>query len=155
MSSILAYASLLTIFRQKNVARFYAASVYLLVAMAHELAFKDVDGPQYYGIAAMADLLIMILTSQISRMPKMVINLHRLCLVSIIGNGIGWVMWYSYMPPNLYNYFFVALYIWAIIILCERDHAGVDEFRADSWFNSIFGLTRSGCGYSLKGSKEI
>ena len=146
--------SWLTLFRQLNAPRLYAALAYILVNTSCEFFFADTD-VYYYGIAAMADLLIMILTSQIRPMPKMVINLHRLCLASIVGNGIGWIMWYSYMPPDIYNYFFMALYIWAIFILCERNHAGVDEFRADSWFNSIFGLTRSGCGYSLKGSKEI
>jgi hypothetical protein len=155
MSSILAYVSLLTIVRQKTAARFYAASIYLTVVMVHELVFKDIGGPYYYGIAAMADLLIMILTGQITPMPKMVINLHRLCLVSIVANGIGWLMWFSYMPPDLYDYFFMALYIWAIFILCERNHAGLDEFRPDNWISSVLGSTRSGIGYSLKDSKKI
>ncbi|ACG60389.1 hypothetical protein phiPLPE_67 [Iodobacter phage PhiPLPE] len=103
----------------------------------------------------MADLLIIILTGQIRQMPKMVINLHRLCLVSIVGNGMGWLMWYSYMPPDLYNYFFVALYIWAIIILCERDHAGMVEPGTDSWINRILGNYSTGLRNSFKGSKGL
>jgi len=155
MASLLAYASLLTIFNQRNATRFYAAAVYLFVAMVHELAFKDVDGPQYYGIAAMADLLIMILTSQINPMPRMVVNLHRLCLISIIANGIGWLMWFFYLPPDFYNGIFIVLYAWAIIILCERDHAGVDEFRADSWINHILGRDRSGLRHAIKSETKI
>lgn len=154
MIPLIVGVSWLTLIRQRNAPRLYAALAYLLVNTSCEFFFADTD-VYYYGIAAMADLLIIILTGQIKHMPKMVINLHRLCLASIVGNGIGWIMWYSYMPPDLYNYFFVALYIWAIFILCERDHAGVDEFRADSWVNSILGRNRSGFGYSLKGSKEI
>ena len=146
--------SWLTLIRQRNAPRLYAALAYLSVNTSCEFFFADTD-VYYYGIAAMADLLIMILTSQINPMPKMVVNLHRLCLVSIIANGIGWLMWYSYMPPDLYNYFFVALYIWAIIILCERDYAGVDEFRADSWFNSILGRNNPSASYSFKSGKSI
>lgn len=146
--------SWLTLMRQRNAPRLYAALSYLIVNTSCEFLFADTD-VYYYGIAAMSDLLIMILTSQISPMPKMAINLHRLCLVSIIGNGVGWLMWYSYMPPDLYNYFFVALYIWAIIILCERDYAGVDEFRADSWINRILGNYSAGLRNSFKGSKGL
>ena len=144
----------LTLIRQRNAPRLYAALVYAAVNTFCEFFLAD-TGVYYYGIAAMADLLIMILTSQISPMPKMVVNLHRLCLISIIANGIGWLMWYFYLPPDFYNGIFIMLYAWAIIILCERDHAGVDEFRADSWINRILGRDSSSDCHAFKSETKI
>jgi len=146
--------SWLTLIRQRNAPRLYAALVYAAINTACEFFLAD-TGVYYYGIAAMADLLIMILTSQINPMPRMVVNLHRLCLISIIANGIGWLMWFFYLPPDFYNGIFIVLYAWAIIILCERDHAGVDEFRADSWINHILGRDRSGLRHAIKSEAKI
>lgn len=64
-------------------------------------------------------------------------------------------MWYFYFPPDLYNYSFMGLYIVGIFILCERDHAPMDDPGTSSWLGDVFGRSCSSAGYSFKSGKKI
>ena len=44
-----------------------------------------------------------------------------------MANFAGWIMWYLYLDPTAYNAVFVAIYLYAIMILTSRDPADVGD----------------------------
>lgn len=125
---------MVAVFLQPNAPRFYAAVCFLAITLSHEGIAGHLTGLAYYGSAALFDLLIIILTAGINPVPRMVLWLHRVCMVSIVANGIGWVMWYAYWPPYAYDATFIVIYLWALVTLLERDAADdMGGFTADSW----------------------
>lgn len=138
----LIYALLVATLTQPNAPRLFAAVTFVGVILLHELAFSSLDGLMYYGSAALLDLLIVVITSGINPVPKMVLSLQRLCLFSILLNLLGWVLWLLYLPPWPYDLAFVAVYAWALYILIRRDRADVGGFTMAGWV-SCFRFDRS------------
>lgn len=138
----LIYALVVVALIQPNAPRLFAAVVFVAVISLHEALFSPLDGLQYYGSAALFDLLIIVLTSGINPVPRMVLSLHRLCIVSILANMAGWVIWFFYFPPLAYDLAFVAINSWALFILIKRDGANVGGYSLDSWA-SCFRFNRS------------
>ncbi len=138
----LMFALVAVAFIQPNAPRLFAAVVFVGVVSLHEALLSHLDGLQYYGSAALFDLLIIVLTSGINPVPRMVLSLHRLCIVSILLNMAGWVLWFFYFPPLAYDLAFVAVYAWALLILIKRDGANVGGYSLDSWA-SCFRFNRS------------
>lgn len=85
----LMYALLAVAVFQPNAPRLFAAVLFVSIISLHELLLSDLDGLQYYGSAALFDLLIIVLTSGINPVPRMVLSLHRICFVSILANMAG------------------------------------------------------------------
>lgn len=140
--STLLYALIAVVFFQPSAPRFFAAASFVAVTFSHELFFVDYDGLAYYGSAALLDLGIIVITSGINPLPKMVLRLHVICAVSIFINLLGWLLWLSYLPPTLYDMAFVALYAWALVTLIRRDKLDVGGYSLDSW-GSCFRFNRS------------
>lgn len=120
-------------FIQPNAPRLFAALIYTGAMLLHEVIFADYVGLMYYGSAALLDLGIIVLTSGISPVPKMVLTLHKICLVSILANLAGWLMWYSYYPPLAYDAAFAVIYAWTLLTLINRDRLNVGGYTLDSW----------------------
>lgn len=120
-------------FIQPNAPRFFAAVIFVSITLLHELFLSHYDGLLYYGSAALFDLAIIILTSGINPVPRMVLSLHRICIVSILVNLLGWVIWFFYLPPLTYDLAFVVLYAWALITLINRNGLDVGGYTLDSW----------------------
>lgn len=129
----LIYALIVVAFIQPNAPRLFAAVLFMAVITLHEFLLSDLDGLQYYGSAALFDLLIIILTSGINPVPKMVLSLHRICIASILVNLLGWVLWFFYFPPLVYDAAFACLYAWTLIIFIIRDGVNVGGYSLDSW----------------------
>lgn len=127
---------------QPNAPRFFAAVVFVGAILLHARFLSHLDGLQYYGSAALFDLLIIVLTSGVNPVPQMVLSLHRLCIVSILANAAGWALWFFYFPPLAYDVAFVGIYAWALFILIERDGANVGGYTLGSWA-SCFRFNRS------------
>jgi len=142
----------LTVLIQPNAPRLFAALLFVGLTLIHEFFMSDLDGLAYYGSAALLDLGIIILTSGITPVPKMVIDLHRICMVSILINFIGWLIWLAYLPPAAYDSAFVILYLWAVYILINKDSADVGGFTMGGWescfhfntYSRISGIDRNG-----------
>lgn len=135
---------------QPNAPRLFAALVFVGVTLSHEVFLSNYDGLSYYGGAALFDLAIIIATSGIRPLPQMVLSLHKICLVSILANFMGWVIWFLYFPPIIYDISFVVIYTWALITLIKRSGLDVGGYTLDSWavcfcFNSS--TWRSYCSY--------
>lgn len=106
---------------QPTASRSFAAVVFVCVAWSHELYFAHLDGFAYYGSAAAADLAIIVALKLISEPPPVVLTLARICLVSMVVNLFGWVMWRAYLPPEPYNVVMAGVFVWALITLISRD----------------------------------
>jgi len=118
---------------QPNAPRFFAAVLFVSATLLHELFLSDTEGALYYGTAALFDLAIIILTTGISPIPRMVIDLHKICMYSIVANFFGWVLWRNYLPPLAYDTAFVVVYAWALITLIKRNGHDVGGYSMDSW----------------------
>ena len=124
-------------FFQPTAPRFFAAAIFVGVTATHELIFSGLVGLQYYGSAALFDLAIIILTSGIHPVPKMVLTLHKICMVSIVANLGGWVLWARYYPPLLYDLSFLGIYAWTLITLIGRTKADVGGFAVGDWVSCV------------------
>lgn len=118
---------------QATAPRFFAAFVFVGVTLLHEVFLADADGLLYYGSAALFDLAIVILLSGVHPLPKMVLALQQICIVSIFVNLFGWVLWVLYLPPTAYNTSFVLLYFWALLALINRGANDVGGYTMASW----------------------
>lgn len=114
-----------TLLFQKSQQRLLLASFYVVINTAHLLLFNNLDGYSYYVMSAIFDLLVMISVSAI-HIPQ-TISLQKLCIISIIANFAGWLMWLFYLDPAAYNAVFIAIYIYAIVILTSRDRSNVGD----------------------------
>lgn len=132
-------------FIQPNAPRFFAAVTFVSVTFLHELFLSHYDGLLYYGSAALFDLFIIVITSGIHPVPKMVLSLHKICIASILINLAGWVLWFFYFPPLVYDAAFVVLYVWALITLINRNGLDVGGYTLDSWA-TCFRFNRSAWG---------
>lgn len=154
ITTILLSAIGLAVLLQPNAPRFFAALMFASATLSHELFLSHLDGLMYYGSAALIDLAIIILTSGINPVPKMVIALHRICTVSIIANFAGWVMWSLYLPPLTYDLMFMVIYAYTLIILIRKDGVDVGGYGVDSWRSCFHFDQRARAIYSaVNGSK--
>ncbi len=122
-------------FVQPNAGRMYAGFVFITMTLVHDIFLSDLYGTLYYFSAGACDLLIMILIAGIRPIPKMVLKLHMLCIISCLSNLFGWAIWFSFYPPFLYNVLFVFIYLYALYVFIKRDSSDVGDFTLDSWIS--------------------
>jgi len=140
--TLLMIAIVIVAFLQPNAPRLFAAVSFISFLLAHEFFMYGYEGLQYYGSAALFDLAIIILTSGINPVPKMVLSLHKICMVSIVANLAGYLLWYYYLPLTAYNATFVVINVWTLIILIKRNNLDVGDYTVDSW-SSCFRFNRN------------
>jgi hypothetical protein len=131
--TILFYAVAVAACFQPNAPRLFAALIFVAFALLHEWLLADATGLRYYSSAALFDLAIIVLTSGIRPLPKMVLHLHIVCMVSVLANFGGFWLWYSFHPSIVYNLTFVAIYAWALFVLIKRTDRDVGGYALDSW----------------------
>ena len=153
--TLLIYAVLIVAFLQPNAPRFFAAVIFIGITLLHELLLSSYDGLQYYGSAALFDLAIIIITSGINPVPKMVLSLHRICIVSIFANLAGWVLWFFYYPPLAYDAAFALIYVWTLITLIKRNGLDVGGYTLDSWATCFRFNRYSWDNYSYKHGGKV
>jgi len=110
---------------QPDSVRLLAALCFVMFTVTHGALFSDLDGGLYYATAALFDLLIIIFLSMINPIPRMVVTLQTICVVSIGVNFVGWGIWTQYLPPTAYDKAFVVIYLWAIWALLRRNEVDV------------------------------
>ncbi len=103
----------------------FAAVVFVLVIVTHDLFLSETTGITYYGSAALFDLAIVVLLSGVRMHEDIVLNLQRICMVFIAVNGLGWIAWMVYLPPEAYNATCTMVYVWALLTLIKRTWANV------------------------------
>lgn len=146
MIRLLVISILIAAIFQKDKKRTISAFIFSCVTLLHEIFMKDLDGFLYYGSAALFDLAIIIIFSKMESLSYMVIRLQKVCIVSMFVNIIGWMMWYMYYPPDIYNISFMFLYLWTIAILLEQ------ERLFDVGINTMGGLPSCFSGHAAPGN---
>ncbi len=153
--TLLIYALVIASFLQPNAPRLFAAVIFMSPTLLHEVLLSCYEDLEYYGAAALLDLAIIILTSGINPVPKMVLSLHKICIVSIFANFGGWLLWYFDYPPLAYDVTFALIYVWALIILIDRDKLDVGDYTLDSWFSCFRFNRHSWARYCYKFAGKV
>ena len=120
-----------TLFFQPSQSRLYTGAVFAAVLLIHEVLFSASVGLMYHGSASLFYVLIIILTSAAAPVTRLVLDIHKICLASIIINALGWTLWFFYFPPVAYDIAYIGLHCWAIYALMQRTKRKEDGFRTD------------------------
>lgn len=106
-----------------------AAIMFTVVTVGFSVLWDGLDGMLYYPAAALADFTVIILLSFFTVTP-IIIRLFWLSILSVLFNAGGWLLWWAYMPPTVYNWCFGLLYTVAItVILLRNDTDGLRFIR--------------------------
>lgn len=97
-----------------------AAIMFVVVTVGFSVLWDGLDGMLYYPAAALADFTVIILLSFFTVTP-IIIRLFWLSILSVLFNAGGWLLWWAYMPPTVYNWCFGLLYTVAIIVILLRN----------------------------------
>lgn len=104
--------------------RNFSAIVFVTACILHDLLFSQYGGFLYYGSAAIFAYCSLSLVDTSS-------SLQFSCIASIILNTFGYIAWFLYYPPNLYNHAFLSLYI-ITAVMCIKDwRDGAGNYRGD------------------------
>lgn len=88
-----------------------------LVAISHSLIMSDTPAviyDWYYFTACLSNLFLILLFGAIFE-SKEVLRYNVFLVLCILGNFAGWLIWYFYLPKEIYNYYFIALYAGLLI----------------------------------------
>lgn len=82
----------------------------------------------FHGTAGMVDLLLLYVSPALIS-GRVCDDTQLLCLVSIGGNFIGWILYLAYAPPSFYNVFMWSLtYVqFARLLLDDRNDNSADS----------------------------
>jgi len=92
------------------LARNACGLLFVAASFLHSTFLAHLDGFLYYGSAAFFAYLTLLLSSRS-------IVVQVICLISIVLNMFGYMVWYLYMPPTIYNYTCCILYIVAAFVI--------------------------------------
>lgn len=107
---------------QLTIERFFVASIYIYGnVLVHELLFSGLDGLPYYWSAALMDLVTITLLSSVCFIDKLKWQVIIICMISMIINAGGWLVWFLGMEPMVYNLSFVMLNAYTIYLLISGD----------------------------------
>lgn len=134
------YILLIITLVQPNAARRVVAGIFCCITLSHDIYLSHLDGFLYYGSAAFFDLVIILLLAALYAPCDMILKLQKVCLVSILVNLIGWVCWYLYLPPVVYNVAFLLIYLHVLVILSHD----LGDTTVGSRYSGICGYTPTG-----------
>ena len=123
--TLMLFAIVLASLLQPNKSRLLPALIFTTEITTHDIFFGDLIGVQYYATAALSSLLVVILLSKIKNINKTVLALQALCVVSILVNALGCLIWFFYISPIFYDTVFVFIYIAAFFVLMRADSEDV------------------------------
>lgn len=118
--TILFILLLIVVVLQPTRARVYTAAVFGQVAFFHDALTHHMEGGGYYIWAAAADVLVMILLIPVSSRCIVAYRITHLAFMSILLNVLGWLLWYNFYEPTVYDASFIVLYVCALITLIKR-----------------------------------
>ena len=112
-------------------------------AMLHWHAFSDAGDVAYYVSACTLDVLCALMLTMLR--CKLSIDVATLALMGAAANLAGLVMWFAYLPPNVYN---ASITIITGLQVMRLLRVQGDDMAGDTWFH------RWGCvvrGHHLRG----
>lgn len=141
ISSLIAALVVVAIF-QPSASRLMAALIFAGVILTFELFFSEYGGFIYYGGAALSNFLVILLTSFINPLSKMILRLQIVCTCMLLANLAGFLIWFFYFPPFVYDLTFAILFSCALYAFIDRENDRwfyVGGFTLTSW-SSCFSI---------------
>jgi hypothetical protein len=136
-------------FIQPDKPRFLTCLSYASLTFMHEVFISKFTSLPYYSTAAIFDLMSMILMSHVKPVNNLIVKLSVLCVISIVLNFYGWLIYMLYFDPITYNIAFMLIYAVVIFLFVVRDknseHNGTynsGEFSIRFSLNKIFNNNR-------------
>ena len=129
----LMYSLLLTSFYQYNAQRLYAVLVFCAEVLGYYFFLSHLEGFMRYFSGALGALVVIILTSGIRPLPKMVLNLQKICIISILLNVYGWVVADIWPIRLSYGVAFIILYLSCWFYFLQKDEDDGRGFGISEW----------------------
>ena len=101
------------------------AFCYVVVNIAHLLLVSKDNAEWYFLSASLFDMLVLTIVSRIN-IPQ-TDSIQMLCIMSVIVNGAGWLLWDNEIDLTAYAAVQIAIYLYAIFILTSRDKSDVGD----------------------------
>jgi len=99
-----------------------ATFTFVAAASLFNLALGDIDGFYYFPLAALCDFVVTGVLFNF-RTDRKVFEMMVVSVISITLNLLGWVLWFTYQPPDLYVTLFGIFYIVVIMLILRKDDA--------------------------------
>lgn len=108
----------------------------------------------YYLLAALIDLLIIFILSNVNHPNNTVLFLQKACLCFIYINLFGWIAYELYIRPEFYNSLCAALFMAILLISIntrKKDGLGDNSIFSD---NSLFFSSNYSRSFKIQSYKE-
>lgn len=121
ISNILIFFIFLScIFKSRNTKQpFMIFVLFCIVMTIIDIALPKYLESYYYLSCALIDLIIIVELSKSQKINNTVILLQKSCLLFIVINLLGWVIYEMYYGPDIYNALCASLFA-VILIACEN-----------------------------------
>ena len=125
MISCLVVAICILALFQTSQPRLITAVIYAAVVGGYSLLAVHAPAGQSfpYFLGAFLDVAIIALIAVYADPTRLAGNLIDVCLISIVLNCVGFIVWFSGMPLDAYNLSYGALYLIAILSLLREERA--------------------------------
>lgn len=141
--SLLILTILILSLLQSHKSNFYAGCVVAFFTVTYDVFSTHVPGSAYYVLAAIFDLIVIKSISLIIDQTPLTLELQRISMASALFNAVGWAAYMLYLSPIGYNYAFIVLYSYTVIVLLYRGgiydggDIGVDRLRSGFFANTV------------------
>ena len=108
--TILSLAVVLAALFQHDIGRRKTGYCFIVPLLISELTYTYFTGDIYYYYSSLYAVLIVFLLYFFAPPIKLTLNLQKICIISIILNGIGLVIYKLNLQPDLYNDAFMVVY---------------------------------------------
>lgn len=137
---------------QRSDIRFFASLAYSIVNLSHALFIATwVDGGMYFVTAGVANLLIAEWLVTLNRITDTVVSLLRVCVVELVVNATGGIIWWNGYDGGVYAGVYVGIYAWVVLILLRKDTADDGRgYQAAGWGDYLRLIAGTG-GPALQG----
>ncbi len=115
--TILLFLLVLSAVMQNKRDRFIVSVIYASIIALSDIIIGDTGGESYFLLDGLSNLFILIALSSMVIINDLARKLSIVCLLSVLANVVGWIMWENYLPIQIYNIMFVGLYSYAVIII--------------------------------------
>lgn len=97
-----------------------ACFVFVFVATIFHITCGELDGSLYFPLAALCDFTVTGLLYNL-RIDRKVYEMMLMSVISLILNLVGWLLWFTYQPPDAYVTLFGIFYITVIVLILRKD----------------------------------
>ena len=134
--SVLMIIIVLCVFFQhtRGHGRVLVSSLFAFALITHTLYFQYVsdDIDLYYFSAAGVSMAVVFAISATKKASRLAGDLQDIAFVSILFNGLGWILHFAAIPSTGYTALYVALYGWAVFTLVRKEPSNDERIEIDT-----------------------